>query len=76
MYFNPDKHQKVRYNGDLYVVILEEFPQYHALNNESLVVVHPLTPDGYIIPNIDRQLRRVFTVTKSELENVEPGVTK
>ena len=73
MKFNKDVHQKVRYDGQLYVVLLEEFPDYHGSTGDLPVVLHPIGND-WIVRITNPTVRKFLTVKKSSSEEVSPEV--
>ena len=75
MKFDKDQHQKVRYQGQLYVVLLEEFPQYRQSSTESAVVLHPIANDWIVRINNPR-MRDYMTIRKAELKEVPHHVVE
>jgi hypothetical protein len=73
MKFNRDSHQKVRYDGQLYVVILEEFPDYYNMDSNRLVVLHPIGND-WIVRITNPTVRSYLTVKKGNSLEVGPDV--
>jgi hypothetical protein len=73
MKFNKENHQKVRYDGQLYVVILEEFPEYHRMDSNSAVVLHPIGND-WIVQITNPTVRNFLTVRKGNSLEVAPDV--
>jgi hypothetical protein len=73
MKFNKDMHQKVRYDGQLYVVILEEFPDYHKRNADDPVVLHPIGND-WIVRITNPTVRKFLTVKKGSSTEVGPDI--
>jgi hypothetical protein len=73
MKFNKDHHQKVRYDGQLYVVILEEFPDYHQHSKDYPVVLHPVGND-WIVRITNPTVRKFLTVKKGTSQEVSPEV--
>jgi hypothetical protein len=73
MKFNKDHHQKVRYDGQLYVVILEEFPDYHRRSKDYPVVLHPVGND-WIVRITNPTVRKFLTVQKGTSQEVSPEV--
>jgi hypothetical protein len=70
MEFNPELHHKVKYHGQLYVVILEEFPAYHTAGKEYEIVVHPICND-WIVHITNPDVRKGLTVKKGDGEAVD-----
>jgi hypothetical protein len=73
MKFNKDMHQKVRYDGQLYVVILEEFPDYHRRDASYPVVLHPIGND-WIVKITNPTVRKFLTVKKGNSIEVGPDI--
>ena len=73
MRFNKSNHQKVRFEGQLYVVILEEFPEYHARGSDYPVVLHPIGND-WIVRITNPTVRKYLTVQKGASKEVGPEV--
>ena len=73
MKFSKEYHQKVRFDGQLYVVILEEFPLYHESDAETLVVLHPVGND-WIVRVTNPTVRKFLTVKKGTSHEVAPEV--
>jgi hypothetical protein len=73
MKFNKESHQKVRYDGQLYVVLLEEFPDYHKQNAEYPVVLHPVGND-WIVRITNPTIRKFLTVKKGSSVEVAPEI--
>jgi hypothetical protein len=48
MRFDKKLHQKVRYDGQLYVVLLDEFPEYHKEDQNYKVVLHPIANEWIV----------------------------
>ena len=71
MKFDKDVHQKVRYDGQLYVVMLEEFPDYHKRGSEFPVVLHPIGND-WIVRITNPTVRKYLTVNKGSSQEVAP----
>lgn len=63
MKFDPAKHQKVRYDGQLYVVILDESPGYFGGNDAFEVVLHPVCHDR-VVHITSATVRKFLTVKK------------
>jgi hypothetical protein len=61
--FDPAKHQKVRYDGQLYVVIFDEFPDYFLGDDALEVVLHPVCNDRIVHITSDT-VRKFLTVKK------------
>lgn len=76
MNFDLTHHQKVRYQGNLYVVVIADFPDFYGPNNNYQVVIHPINNVDWITYNINPVIRQEFTVSKGELEYVNPGITE
>ncbi len=68
--FNPQSHQKVRYDGQLYVVILDEFPDYYQADANYEVVLHPVTHDR-VVHITSTSVRKFLTVKKGSAEQVD-----
>jgi hypothetical protein len=73
MRFNKDDHQKVRYDGQLYVVILEECPDYYRRDSNAPVVLHPIGND-WIVRITNPTVRTFLTVRKGSSVEVAPDV--
>lgn len=73
MRFNKETHQKVRYDGQLYVVLLEEFPEYHRMDTDFRVVLHPIGND-WIVRITNPTVRTYLTVRKGQSVEVGPEV--
>jgi hypothetical protein len=63
MKFDKNLHQKVRYDGQLYVVLLDEFPQYHTQGKDYKVVLHPIANE-WIVPITNPKVREFMVVQK------------
>jgi hypothetical protein len=73
MKFDRNEHQKVRYDGQLYVVILEEFPDYYKKDPNSPVVLHPIGND-WIVRITNPTVRNFLTVRKGSSQEVSAEV--
>jgi hypothetical protein len=73
MKFAKEYHQKVRFDGQLYVVILEEFPRYYESDAEALMVLHPVGND-WIVKVTNPTVRKFLTVKKGTSQEVDPEV--
>ena len=73
MKFNKDEHQKVRYEGQLYAVILHEFPDYYEQGVDYPVVLHP-TANNWIVQITNPLMRSMLTVSKGSSTEVSPDV--
>jgi hypothetical protein len=71
MKFDKNQHQKVRYAGQLYVVILSEFPSYHNEPDSFPVVLHPIGNE-WIVQITNPAVRIHMTVKKGSLTKVPP----
>ncbi len=65
MEFNPELHQKVRYMGQLYVVMLDEFPTFHSAPVNDEFVLHPISND-WIVHIISPTVRNLLKVKKKD----------
>ena len=65
MEFNHEVHQKVRYMGQLYVVMLDEFPDFHEATSEDEFVLHPISND-WIVHIISPTVRNLLKVKKRD----------
>jgi hypothetical protein len=65
MEFNPEIHQKVRYFNHLYVVFLDEFPDFLSAGRNYTVVLHPIWKN-WIVRMTSEAVRREMTVTKGD----------
>jgi DNA-binding cell septation regulator SpoVG len=70
--FDPNRHQKVRYDGQLYVVIYDEFPTYASADDNFEVVLHPVCHDR-VVHITSASVRKYLTVKKGSAQQVEPG---
>jgi hypothetical protein len=73
MQFNHDLHQKVRYAGQLYVVVLEEFPDFQHGDQHFEVVLHPISND-WIVHIKSQAVRNFLRVKKGDCTLVEQAV--
>jgi hypothetical protein len=73
MKFNKAQHQKVRYDGQLYVVILDEFPEYYRKDGDYPVVLHPIGND-WIVRISNPKVRQYLTVKKRSFAEVDPEI--
>ena len=73
MKFDKNDHQKVRYAGQLYAVILEELPDYYQKGPDFPVVLHPVGND-WIVHITNPTVRRFLTVNKGSFTEVDPAV--
>jgi hypothetical protein len=73
MKFNKAQHQKVRYDGQLYVVILDEFPEYYGKDGDYPVVLHPVGND-WIVRISNPKVRQYLTVKKGSFDEVGPEI--
>lgn len=69
MRFNQQLHQKVRYQGQLYVIIFEEFPEYRRADPDFPVVLHPVGND-WIVHITNPTVRTHMTIRKGEAREV------
>lgn len=67
--FNPQIHQKVRHNDQLYVVFLKDY-DFFRLPPNAEVVVHFISHNR-IIFHEDESIQQLYTVKKRELIVVE-----
>jgi len=74
MHFDLAHHQKVRHQGHLFVVFIEEFPNFYMAANGYQVVIHPINNINWITYNTNPAIRQTFIVEKGELEYVNPGI--
>jgi hypothetical protein len=74
MHFDKEQHRKVRYDGQLYAVILEEFPEYPTALKDYPVVLHPVGND-WIVHISNPKVRQFLTVKKGLCTEV-PADTK
>ncbi len=72
MQFNNELHQKVRLiaDGQLYVFVYAEFPDFVVADNNYEVVIHPISQNGWITHNTQPAVRQLFTHPKSALQPV------
>jgi hypothetical protein len=70
MEFNHELHQKVRYAGQLYVVILEEFPNFYQADANEEFVLHPISND-WIVHIISPTVRNLLKVKKKDFTLVQ-----
>ncbi|MEX2234048.1 MAG: hypothetical protein WD824_17920 [Cyclobacteriaceae bacterium] len=70
--FNPEQHQKVRYNHELYVVLLKEV-EFLNLSPNDEVVIHFVTHNKIIV-RASQQTHEKYRVRKKELMPVEPHI--
>jgi hypothetical protein len=63
--FNPDIHQKVRHNDQLYVVFLDDY-DFFKLPPDAEVVVHFINHNKIIFHD-DESIQQLYTVRKREL---------
>lgn len=70
--FNPEQHQKVRYNHELYVVLLREADFINLSPNDE-VVIHLVTHNKIIV-RASQQAQEKYRVRKKELMAVEPHI--
>ncbi len=63
--FDPSIHQKVRYNEQLYVVMLKDF-YFFRLPTHADVVIH-LFNHNKIIFHGEKEIQLLYTVKKREL---------
>lgn len=68
--FDPQIHQKVRHNDQLYVVFLRDF-DFFRLPPDAGVVIHFITRDK-IIYHPEESIQQLYTVKKRELIIVGP----
>lgn len=73
MKFDKNDHQKVRYEGQLYAVILQEFPDYYRQDDNYPVVLHPIGND-WIVRITNPTVRTLLTVPKGSSVKVSPEV--
>lgn len=71
MEFDPTLHQKVKYHGQLYVVILSEYPDYYSASKDFELVIHPVCHD-WIVYITNPSVRKGLTVKKGDGEMIEP----
>lgn len=69
MKFDKSQHQKVRYDGQLYVVLFEEYPDYMRLPAEAPIVLHPIGND-WIVKITNPTVRKFLTVAKGTATEV------
>ena len=69
--FNPNIHQKVRHNDDLYVVFLNDF-DFYRLPPDAEVVIHFISRNK-IIFHEEESIQQLYTVKKRELIIVAPN---
>lgn len=70
--FNPMLHQKVRYNEELYVVLLSDYDLFR-LPPDAEVVIH-LISRNKILFHEEKSIQQLYTVKKRGLIIVEPHV--
>jgi hypothetical protein len=70
--FDPSRHQKVRYNDQLYAILLTEV-DFVRLSPNADVVIHVVSHEK-IIFRAARDVQQLYTVKKNELEMVEPHI--
>ena len=76
MDFDHNLHQKVTYFGtnkdlrksQLYVVIKEEFPSFHAMKPHEKLVIHIVNRFNQIVYNSDLPIRELYTVRRDQLK--------
>ena len=68
--FDPEIHQKVRHNDQLYVVFLKDF-DFFRLPPDSRVVIHFISDDRILFHG-DESIQQLYTVKKRELIIVGP----
>jgi hypothetical protein len=68
--FDPQIHQKVRHNDELYVVFLKDF-DFFRLPPEAPLVIHLVSRDK-IIYHPEESIQQLYTVKKRELIIVGP----
>jgi hypothetical protein len=73
MEFNPELHQKVRYMGQLYVVMLDEFPNFPSASLSEEFVLHPISND-WIVHIISPTVRNLLKVKKNDFSLEEHAV--
>lgn len=73
MKFNKELHQKVKYDGQLYAVILEEFPDYYKKKRDAVIVIHPMSND-WIVQITNPEVRKHLMVKKGSATEVAPEV--
>lgn len=71
--FNPALHQKVRYQEQLYVVVLSDF-DFFKLPPDASVVIHLINNRNKIVYHNERSIQLLYTVKKRELIIVEPHI--
>jgi hypothetical protein len=71
MKFDKRKHQKVRFDGQLYVVLLDEYPEFGQADENYQVVLHPVGND-WIVHIKNPQVRQYLTVRKGNSKAVAP----
>jgi hypothetical protein len=72
MKFDKEKHLKVRFDGQLYVVLLDEFPEFTDADDNYQVVLHPVGND-WIVHIQNPQVRQYLTVRKGSSKTVSPA---
>lgn len=71
--FNPALHQKVRYQEQLYVVVLSDF-DFFKLPPDASVVIHLINNRNKIVYHNERSIQLLYSVKKRELIIVEPHI--
>ena len=71
MKFDRALHQKVRYQGELYAIVLEEFPNYREGDRNYKVVLHPMGNE-WIVHITNPTMRDLMTIRKGDLSEVLP----
>ena len=74
MKFDRKLHQKVRYQGQLYAILLEEFPDYRKGDDNYKVVLHPIGND-WIVHMTNPTVRELMTLRKGDFSEVLPQTT-
>jgi hypothetical protein len=69
--FDPSRHQKVRYNDQLYAILLSE-RDFLSLPANAEVVIHFVSHEKIIFRQAEVQ--QLHTVKKKELMLVEPHI--
>ena len=71
--FNPALHQKVRFQDQLYVVILKDY-DFFNLPPDANVVIHLISSQNKIVYHDEKPIQALYTVKKRELIIVEPQI--
>jgi hypothetical protein len=69
MKFDKKLHQKVRFDGQLYVVLLDEFPEYHKEGKNYKIVLHPIANE-WIVRITNPKIREYMVIEKGNAVEV------